>query len=190
MCSAPFDSSRASMRPSLSLDGFWDFSFDGVGVRLSGEGHRIRSSGVWQVQFAELRDAHGTGRYRRRIDIPFLLPSNGTLGAPLSEKTRCGRRQEEVGFLPSAPLALAPTSSSGGGAIGASLTAAQSRIIYRCQPAAFAVWRMGKAFLTEFERGSFQKIRMSSQRSREETHEQANILRRACRSHARLDRPR
>jgi len=70
MCSAPSDNSRASLRPSLSLDGFWDFSFDGPVVRLSGEGHRVRSPGIWQSQFAELRNAQGTGRYRRTIEIP------------------------------------------------------------------------------------------------------------------------
>src|SRR5208337_4261752 len=67
MCPAPSDS---PMRPSLSLDGFWDFSFESPGARLSGEGHRIGSPGTWQSQFAELRNAQGTGRYRRTIDIP------------------------------------------------------------------------------------------------------------------------
>jgi Glycosyl hydrolases family 2 len=71
MCAALSDSpTPASLRPSLSLDGFWDFSFDGPGARLSGEGHCIGSPGIWQSQFAELSNAQGTGRYRRTIDIP------------------------------------------------------------------------------------------------------------------------
>ena len=57
-------------RPSLSLDGLWEFSFDGPTARLPGEGHRIRSPGLWQTQFPELRNASGTGRYRRRVEIP------------------------------------------------------------------------------------------------------------------------
>ena len=71
MSSTPSDGRKlANLRPSLSLDGFWDFSFRGLGAHLSSEGHRIRSPGIWQVQFAALRNAQGTGRYRRRIDIP------------------------------------------------------------------------------------------------------------------------
>jgi Glycosyl hydrolases family 2/Glycosyl hydrolases family 2, sugar binding domain len=71
MCAAsPNRRSRAALRPSLSLDGEWDFSFEGPGAHLSGEGHRIRSPGIWQAQFPALRNAQGTGRYRRRIEIP------------------------------------------------------------------------------------------------------------------------
>ncbi len=60
----------ADLRRGLDLDGLWDFSFEGAGAGLSGDGHRIRSPGTWQAQFAALRNAQGTGRYRRRIDIP------------------------------------------------------------------------------------------------------------------------
>ena len=62
--------SRAALRPSLSLDGDWDFSFEATGARLGGEDHRIRTPGIWQAQFPALRNAQGTGRYRRRIEIP------------------------------------------------------------------------------------------------------------------------
>ncbi len=71
MCAAsPDRRPHDGVRPSLSLDGEWDFSFDGPGARLSGEGHRIRSPGIWQAQFPALRNAQGTGCYRRRIEIP------------------------------------------------------------------------------------------------------------------------
>jgi Glycosyl hydrolases family 2, sugar binding domain/Glycosyl hydrolases family 2 len=59
----------AGHRPTLSLDGLWDFEFEGPTARL-GEGHTIRSPGIWQAQFAELRNAQGTGRYRRGVQIP------------------------------------------------------------------------------------------------------------------------
>jgi Glycosyl hydrolases family 2, sugar binding domain/Glycosyl hydrolases family 2 len=69
------DDSLTSLEPThrratLSLDGLWDFTFEGGTVRLSGDGHRIRSPGIWQTQFPSLRNATGTGRYRRRIEIP------------------------------------------------------------------------------------------------------------------------
>jgi beta-galactosidase/beta-glucuronidase len=69
------DDSLASLEPpykraTLSLDGLWDFAFDGPTRRLTGEGHQIRSPGIWQSQFPSLRNASGTGRYRRRIEIP------------------------------------------------------------------------------------------------------------------------
>src|SRR5271166_4412230 len=57
-------------RAWLTLDGLWDFSFEGPPARLAGDGHVIRSPGIWQAQFPALRNAQGTGRYRRRIDIP------------------------------------------------------------------------------------------------------------------------
>src|SRR5574337_158966 len=60
----------ALLRPRLSLDGDWDFAFEGRTARLAGEGRRIRSPGVWQTQFPELRNAPGLGRYRRRIEAP------------------------------------------------------------------------------------------------------------------------
>ena len=57
-------------RAALSLDGLWDFAFDGPAARLTGDGHQVRSPGIWQSQFPSLRNATGTGRYRRRIEIP------------------------------------------------------------------------------------------------------------------------
>ena len=57
-------------RARLSLDGDWDFSFKGPTAGLSGEGHRVRSPGIWQTQFPALRNMQGTGRYRRRVEIP------------------------------------------------------------------------------------------------------------------------
>jgi hypothetical protein len=58
-----------AIRPTLSLDGLWDFEFEGPAAKL-GRGHRIRSPGIWQTQFPELRNAQGTGRYRRSIELP------------------------------------------------------------------------------------------------------------------------
>jgi Glycosyl hydrolases family 2/Glycosyl hydrolases family 2, sugar binding domain len=57
-------------RPTLTLDGLWDFEFEGLTARLGDEGHTIRSPGVWQAQFPALRNALGTGRYRRSVQVP------------------------------------------------------------------------------------------------------------------------
>jgi hypothetical protein len=38
----------------LTLDGLWDFEFEGPMARLDGEGHTIRSPGIWQTQFPAL----------------------------------------------------------------------------------------------------------------------------------------
>ena len=57
-------------RATLSLDGLWDFEFEGPTARLGGEGHTIRTPGVWQAQFPVLRNAQGVGRYRRWIRPP------------------------------------------------------------------------------------------------------------------------
>ena len=57
-----------ALRPALSLDGWWDFAFDGPTVNLARR--RIRSPAVWQTQFPELRNAAGTGRYRRAVSLP------------------------------------------------------------------------------------------------------------------------
>jgi hypothetical protein len=61
----------AGRRATLSLDGLWDFEFEGPTARLGGANHYIRSPGIWQAQFAALRDAQGTGRYRRRVQVPW-----------------------------------------------------------------------------------------------------------------------
>ena len=60
----------AGRRPTLTLDGLWDFEFEGPTARLDGEGHTIRAPGIWQTQFPTLRNAQGTGRYRRGVQIP------------------------------------------------------------------------------------------------------------------------
>jgi len=60
----------AGRRPTLTLDGLWDFEFEGPTARLDGEGHTIRAPGIWQAQFPMLRNAQGTGRYRRGVQIP------------------------------------------------------------------------------------------------------------------------
>jgi hypothetical protein len=60
----------AGHRPTLTLDGFWDFEFEGPTARLDGEGHTIRTPGIWQTQFPTLRNAQGVGRYRRSVQIP------------------------------------------------------------------------------------------------------------------------
>ncbi|MGA9847912.1 MAG: sugar-binding domain-containing protein, partial [Roseiarcus sp.] len=57
-------------RARISLDGLWDFSFEGPTARLAGDGHAIRSPGIWQAQFPALRTAPGTGSYRRKIEVP------------------------------------------------------------------------------------------------------------------------
>src|SRR5271163_3027289 len=60
----------AGRRATLTLDGVWDFEFEGPTAWLGGEGHTIRSPGIWQAQFPALRNAHGAGRYRRGVQIP------------------------------------------------------------------------------------------------------------------------
>ena len=57
------------LRPALSLDGLWDFSFEGRTASLA-PGAKIRTPGVWQTQFPQLRNAPGVGRYRRHISLP------------------------------------------------------------------------------------------------------------------------
>ncbi|HZC94962.1 MAG TPA: hypothetical protein VE267_02325, partial [Bradyrhizobium sp.] len=64
------DTGVAGRRATLSLDGVWDFEFEGPTARFGGEGHTIRSPGIWQTQFPALRNAQGTGRYRRGVQIP------------------------------------------------------------------------------------------------------------------------
>ena len=64
------DADAAGRRATLSLDGLWDFEFEGLTAQFGGEGHTIRSPGIWQIQFPALRNAQGTGRYRRGVQIP------------------------------------------------------------------------------------------------------------------------
>ena len=63
-------SSVPGPRPVLSLDGLWEFAFDGPTARLEGRGHKARTPGIWQTQFPSLRNAQGVGRYERRVDMP------------------------------------------------------------------------------------------------------------------------
>ncbi len=56
-------------RPRLALDGRWLFDFEGAGLRLS-PGGDIAVPGIWQAQFAELRNAPGRGVYRRHVTVP------------------------------------------------------------------------------------------------------------------------
>ena len=63
------DATRSNIRPVLSIDGTWDFTFTGAAARLDGT-HPIRVPGVWQAQFAELRNSAGAGTYRRTVDMP------------------------------------------------------------------------------------------------------------------------
>ena len=60
----------AGPRATLSLDGLWDFEFEGPTAQLGAGGHTIRTPGIWQAQFPALRSAQGTGRYRRGVQIP------------------------------------------------------------------------------------------------------------------------
>jgi hypothetical protein len=64
------DTGVAGRRATLSLDVVWDFEFEGPTARFGGEGHTIRSPRIWQTQFPALRNAQGTGRYRRGVQIP------------------------------------------------------------------------------------------------------------------------
>jgi hypothetical protein len=64
------DVDAVGRRPTLTLDGLWDFEFEGPTARLNGEGHTIRTPGIWQAQFPALRNAQGIGRYRRGVQIP------------------------------------------------------------------------------------------------------------------------
>ena len=64
------DANVAGCRPTLALDGLWDFEFEGPTARLDGDGHTIRAPGIWQAEFPALGNAQGTGRYRRRVQIP------------------------------------------------------------------------------------------------------------------------
>lgn len=59
----------AASRPTQDLDGLWDFTFTGAAARLDGH-HQIKVPGVWQAQFAELRNSTGTGTYTRTVEVP------------------------------------------------------------------------------------------------------------------------
>ena len=54
----------------ISLDGVWDFSFEGVGASLSGL--RMPVPGIWQAHHPALRNSNGTGTYQREVAVPEL----------------------------------------------------------------------------------------------------------------------
>ncbi len=55
------DGDVGGRRATLALDGLWDFEFEGPTARLDGEHHTTRPPGG---------NAEGTGRYRRRVQLP------------------------------------------------------------------------------------------------------------------------
>jgi Beta-galactosidase/beta-glucuronidase len=57
-------------RQVLSLDGEWDFAFEGMGLSL--DGLRQVVPGIWQPHFAELRNSSGTGTYSRTVPVPRI----------------------------------------------------------------------------------------------------------------------
>lgn len=58
-------------RNRLSLDGTWDFQFvEGVPKQPGDAWTTIEVPYVWQAQFEHLREAAGTGWYRRTLQIP------------------------------------------------------------------------------------------------------------------------
>ena len=57
-------------RLTLSLDGPWDFAFDGALASLPRGAQSISTPGIWQTRFPQLRNIAGTGRYRRNIALP------------------------------------------------------------------------------------------------------------------------
>ena len=65
----PFARSDVAPRLEFSLDGLWDFAYSGPAAQLAGT-RQIRVPGIWQAQFAELRNTTGTGRYSRMVEVP------------------------------------------------------------------------------------------------------------------------
>jgi Glycosyl hydrolases family 2, sugar binding domain/Glycosyl hydrolases family 2 len=64
------DQAPSPARMALSLDGSWRFRFEGREVSFGGEEREIRSPGLWQTQFPELRGVPGVGQYRRDLVLP------------------------------------------------------------------------------------------------------------------------
>ncbi len=62
--------SAASARRVVSLNGEWSFSFASDPGAPAGEARPMQVPGIWQAQFAELRDSAGVGRLSRRVDVP------------------------------------------------------------------------------------------------------------------------
>lgn len=63
-------SSDASARQQLSLDGVWQFTHAAQGDAAFGPARQITVPGIWQAQFADLRNSTGVGRYARQVDVP------------------------------------------------------------------------------------------------------------------------
>ena len=87
-------------RARLSLDGLWDFSFDGAMASLEGR-RQIRSPGIWQAQFPQLRNAaaklHAMGAQNvvitgghlgKAIDLLSFTNSRGVLEHELFKAER------------------------------------------------------------------------------------------------------
>ena len=66
----PAAPSMASARQSLSLNGDWSFAFAPGPAAAIGAARTIRVPGIWQAQFADLRNTSGLGHYSRRVDLP------------------------------------------------------------------------------------------------------------------------
>ena len=57
-------------RRVISLDGVWDFSFEGVAASL--RGLKMPVPGIWQAHHPALRNSQGTGTYQREVGVPEL----------------------------------------------------------------------------------------------------------------------
>lgn len=55
---------------AISLNGTWDFRFVGKTMDHAATEHRIVVPGIWQTQFADLRNTSGVGIYRRDVVVP------------------------------------------------------------------------------------------------------------------------
>jgi hypothetical protein len=68
--SEPPWSQAIAFRPTISLDGVWDFGFETGAADADMVAGCIRSPGIWQTQFPVLRNARGLGRYRKTVTVP------------------------------------------------------------------------------------------------------------------------
>ncbi len=66
-------STAAPNRPVLSLDGEWDFRFEGRPAAADRGWRCARVPAPWPALFADLRMSHGTGTYRRTVYVPTEL---------------------------------------------------------------------------------------------------------------------
>jgi beta-galactosidase/beta-glucuronidase len=64
---------ESSLRPSISLDGSWQFQIDPAGTYALDQitaWRTITVPGPWQARFDDLRLTAGVGWYRRTVDVP------------------------------------------------------------------------------------------------------------------------